>query len=71
MLILKKVWDGGDFITPSGIAQFFTDSILTMLEKMSEQVEMHILELGPGDGRMGLKIIKNLKEKILSISIFS
>ena len=37
---------------------------------MSEQVEMHILELGPGDGRMGLKIIKNLKEKILIISIF-
>ena len=66
----KKFGDGGDFITASGIAQFFTDSILTMLEKMSEQVEMHILELGPGDGRMGLKIIKNLKEKNIKYKYF-
>ena len=71
MLILKKsLADGGDFITAPGIAQFFTDSILTMLEKMSEQVEMHILELGPGDGRMGLKIIKNLKEKNIKYKYF-
>ncbi len=66
----KKFGDGGDFITASGIAQFFTDSILTILEKMSEQVEMHILELGPGDGRMGLKIIKNLEEKNIKYKYF-
>ena len=66
----KKFGYGGDFITASSIAQFFTDSILTMLEKMSEQVEMHILELGPGDGRMGLKIIKNLKERNIKYKYF-
>ena len=66
----KKFGDGGDFITAPGISQFFSDSILIMLEKMSEQVEMHILELGPGDGRMGLKIIKNLKEKNIKYKYF-
>ena len=66
----KKFGDGGDFITASGIAKFFTDSISTMLEKMSELVEMHILELGPGDGRMGLKIIKNLKERNINYNYF-
>ena len=66
----KKFGDGGDFITASGIARFFTESILTMLEKMSQQVELHILELGPGDGRMGLKIIKNLKENSIKYKYF-
>ena len=66
----EKFGDGGDFITAPGISQFFSDSILIMLEKMSEQVEMHILELGPGDGRMGLKIIKNLKEKNIKYKYF-
>ena len=66
----KKFGYGGDFITATGIAQFFIDSILTMFEKMSEQVEMHILELGPGDGQMGLKIIKNLKEKNINYKYF-
>ena len=41
-----------------------------MLKKMSQQVELHILELGPGDGRMGLKIIKNLKEKNIKYKYF-
>lgn len=59
----KKFGDEGDFITAPGLAQFFTSSILTILERMSEQVELYILELGPGDGQMGLEIIKNLEEK--------
>ena len=66
----KKFGVGGDFITATSIAQFFSDSILNMFEKMSEQVEMHILELGPGDGRMSLKIIKNLKEKKIKYKYF-